>query len=256
MTAVQQKSAFPTAIITGASSGIGAATARRLAGTYGGLVLHARTSQGALDRVSDAAREKGCEVVTVLGDLSDESLSDRLVTAARDRFGRLDALVANAGFPILKSFSEGSAADLHYAFHGNVFSFFALARATADLLGKSPAGRIVAVGSFTAHVFRPDIRQFPMSAASKGALETAVRSHAIHLAPQGVTVNCVVPGMIQKDARTEAILPDDEYMEACRRIPLGRIGRPEDVAAAIAFLLSSDAGYITGQCIHVSGGLV
>lgn len=243
------------AIITGASSGIGASTALRLAAHFGGLVLHARKSVAALEHVAQAARAKGAAVVTVLGDLTDDALGARLADAASDSFGRLDGVVANAGFPVLKSFDEGHAADLEHAFKGNAFSFFAIARATAQLLGSSPAGRIVAVGSFTSHVFRTDIRQFPMSAASKGALETAVKSLAMHLAGLGVTVNCVVPGFIQKEAHTEDSVSDAELAESRSRIPLGRIGRPEDVAAAIEFLLSTDAGYITGQSLHISGGL-
>jgi 3-oxoacyl-[acyl-carrier protein] reductase len=244
------------AIITGASSGIGAATAHRFAGSYGGLVLHARQSHDRLARVAEAVRAKGTAVALVLGNLTDETLAHRLVATAGDQFGRLDVLVANAGFPVMKSFDEGSIADLDYAFRGNVFSFFSLVRASKSLLTLSPSGRVVAVGSFTSHVFRPDIRQFPMSAASKGALEIAVRSHAAHLASDKITVNCVVPGIIHKAANTDAILSDDEYAQNCKRIPLGRIGVPEDVAAAIEFLVSPEAGYITGQCLHVNGGLI
>jgi 3-oxoacyl-[acyl-carrier protein] reductase len=243
------------AIITGASSGIGAATALKLADQYGGLVLHARKSAEALEKVASAARERGALVTTILGDLNDDGLGQTLVNAAQDHFGRLDGVVANAGFPILKSFEDGNFDDLDRAFKGNCFSFFSIARAAASVLANSSAGRIVAVGSFTSHVFRNDIRQFPMSAASKGALETAVKSLAMYLAPTGVTVNCVIPGFIRKDTGTEDSVPDEELAANRNRIPLGRIGEPEDVAAAIEFLLSTRAGYITGQSLHVNGGL-
>ena len=245
----------PVAIITGASSGIGAATALRLARSHGGLVLHARKSAEALERVASLVRAEGCEATTFLGDLTDEALGDGLVNAAQASFGRLNHVVANAGFPILKPFDEGSSADLEYAFRGNVFSFFAIARAAAPQLARSACGRIVAIGSFTSHMFRTDIRQFPMSASSKGALETAVRSLAIHLAGQGVTVNCVVPGFIEKERGTEDRVPEAELESYRGRIPLGRLGAPDDVAAAVQFLLSVDASYITGQSLHVNGGL-
>jgi 3-oxoacyl-[acyl-carrier protein] reductase len=245
----------PVAIITGASSGIGAATALRLARSHRGLVLHARKSAESLERVADLVRAEGCEATTFLGDLTDEALGDGLVNAAQASFGRLDHVVANAGFPILKSFDEGTAADLEYAFRGNVFSFFAIARAAAPHLARSACGRLVAIGSFTSHTFRTDIRQFPMSASSKGALETAVRSLAIHLAGQGVTVNCVVPGFIEKERGTEDSVPEAELESYRARIPLGRPGAPDDVAAVVHFLLSADAGYITGQSLHVNGGL-
>ena len=244
------------AIVTGASSGIGASTALRLASRYSGLVLHARKSADALERVADEARAKGAEVTTVLGDLTDDSLGDALIDAVSKRFGRLDAVVANAGFPILKHFSDGTSADLDRAFKANTFSFFSIAKATDQLLRQSPSGRIVAVGSFTSHVFRTDVRQFPMSAASKGALEIAAKSLALHFAGSGITVNCVVPGFVQKDYGTEDSVSNDELVQTRSHIPLGRIGRPDDIAAAIEFLISEDAGYITGQLLHVSGGLV
>jgi 3-oxoacyl-[acyl-carrier protein] reductase len=243
------------AIVTGASSGIGAATADRLGREYRGLVLHAGRSQAELDAVAARIRAGGCEVRTMLGDLGDPDLGQNLVQTAVEAFGGLDVVVANAGFPILKSLDDGDPEDLERAFKGNVFSFFGLARAAAPYLEQSPAGRVIAVGSFTSHVFRTDVRQFPMSAASKGALETAVRSLAIHFGPKGVTVNCVVPGWIEKDHGTRDGVGAKELAESLARIPLNRIGKPDDVASCIAFLASQEAGYVTGQTLHVNGGL-
>ena len=243
-------------LITGASSGIGAALALRLAGQCQGLVLHARSSGEHLEEVARRVRAAGTTVVTQLGDLSDEAVAKELVALARSTFGRLDALVANAGFPVLKSFDEGGLSDIDYAFRGNVYSFFTLVREARPLLEAAEHGRVVALGSFTSHVFRTDMHQLPLSAAAKGALEVAVRSLAGLLAPAGVTVNCVVPGWIEKDAGTRDGVSQAALEENRARIPLGRIGLPSEVAATIAFLLSQDAGYITGQSIHVNGGLV
>src|SRR5690606_14504767 len=141
-----------------------------------------RQSGEALERVADELRAKGAEVATLLGDLADAQTAPALVSLAKDTYGRLDILVANAGFPLLKSFEEGTQDDIEYAFRGNLFSLFAMARAARPLLKQADNGRLVALGSYTAHVFRNDMPLFPMSAASKGAVETAVRSLAIAFA--------------------------------------------------------------------------
>jgi NAD(P)-dependent dehydrogenase (short-subunit alcohol dehydrogenase family) len=243
-------------VVTGASSGIGARLTARLAGPGIALVLHARKSRDKLDAVAAGARAAGSETALVLGDLSDAGVSERVIAEAVQRFGRLDAVVANAGFPILKAFDDSTREDIAYGLNGNLMSFFMLAKAAKPHLRAAKGGRIVAVGSYTASVFRTDLPQFPASAASKGGLETAVRSLALDFAPLGVTVNCVVPGFIEKDGGTEDSSSETELRAAQSRIPLGRLGKPEEVANTIRFLLSNEASYITGQCLHVNGGLI
>ena len=244
-----------TALITGSASGIGAALARRLARPGAALVIHARQNTAGCDLVAEAAREAGAQAEIVMGDLAEAATAAQLVDTALTEFGRLDAVVANAGFPSFTPIKDSSREDLEYAFAANLFSFYELARAAEGALGRTPAGRLVAVGSFTAHVFRPDMPDFPLSAASKGGLETMVRSLALTFAPKQITVNCVVPGYIRKDAGTRDKLDEAELDKLASRIPLGRIGEPAEVAAAIDFLLSRDARYITGQTLHVNGGL-
>jgi NAD(P)-dependent dehydrogenase (short-subunit alcohol dehydrogenase family) len=115
---------------------------------------------------------------------------------------------------------------------------------------------VVAVSSFVAHAFRTDTTIFAASAAAKAAVEALVRALAVQLAPSGVTVNAVVPGFIRKDPGAHAAIDPERLRQQMAVIPLGRVGLPDEVAAAIAFLVSPAAGYITGQALHVNGGLV
>ena len=115
---------------------------------------------------------------------------------------------------------------------------------------------MIAVSSFVAHAFRTDLPGFPASAAAKAGLEALVRALALELGPSGVTVNAVVPGFIRKDAGAHRALDPAALAARTAGIPLRRLGLPEDVAAVVAFLASAAAGYVTGQAIHVDGGLV
>ena len=243
-------------VITGSSSGIGAALARRLAGKVGSLTLHARHAGDKLAAVAAEVEAKGTQTTTLLCDLADAGSAESIVAQTQAKFGRLDAVVANAGFPLLTPFLEGSMEEIEYAFRGNLFSFFEMARCAHPLLKNADDARLIALGSFSAHVFRTDIKQFPLSAASKGGLETAVRSLAIEMCPDRINVNCVIPGYIRKDEGTRDGLTPEALAEQGTRIPMGRVGYPEEVAAVLEFLLSSDSSYVTGQCIHVNGGLI
>ncbi len=139
---------------------------------------------------------------------------------------------------------------------GILGAFFRLARAAMPHLRAATEPRIVAVSSFVAHSFRTDVATFPASAAAKAGLEALVRALAVELGPAGVTVNAVVPGFIRKDAGAHRAIGPGVLASQSERIPLGRIGLPAEVAAAVGFLVSPAASYITGQALHVDGGLV
>jgi len=243
-------------LITGAASGIGAATARRLAAPGTGLLLHTRKNQDMVDRVAAEARAKGAAVEIVLGDLGAPDLPASLVARAAEAYGGLDVLVANAGWakqvPLLDSTRE----ELEVPVDAIARSFALLAQAAAPHLKASACGRVVAVSAFGPHVYRPGVMVFPATSAAKAALETHVKSLAFELAGDGVTANAVVPGFIQKDAGTHRAVKPGLAAGVTAQIPMGRLGTPDEVAAVIAFLLTPEAGYVTGQLIHVNGGLV
>jgi NAD(P)-dependent dehydrogenase (short-subunit alcohol dehydrogenase family) len=133
--------------------------------------------------------------------------------------------------------------------------FLRLARAAVGPLRAGTDARIVAVSSFVAHAFRPGFPLFPASAAAKAGLEALVRALAVEFAP-AMTVNAVAPGFVRKDAGAHAAMSAAGMEERLRWIPMARIAEPADIAAAIGFLASVEAGYITGQVLHVDGGLV
>jgi len=236
-------------LITGSGSGIGAATAKRLAKPGTGLVIHARQNEEGCKRIAEDVIKNGAESVVSFGDLSDLEFTENLVDIAVGTFGGLDVLIANAGFPDLRPFNELDRDGLDYCYKAMTAGFFHMAKRAIPHLEKSETGRVVTVSSHNAHVFRPNYPLFPGSAAAKSAIEVLTHTLAIQLAPHNVTVNCVVPGFIGPH-------PEDEMESMYAHVPLGRVGKPDEVAALIAFLVSPDACYITNQTIHVNGGLI
>jgi len=245
------------ALVTGSGSGIGAAVARRLARPGTCLLLHARNNRAGCEATAEAVRSAGAQAEIVLGDLSDPDVADTLVKSTIEAFGGLDVLVANAGFPILKGFGDVTTEDMDYAYRVISAGFCQMATAAMPYLEKSSHGRVVAISSLNVHTFRNDFPVFPASAAAKAGIEALARALAVQLSPTGTTVNVVAPGMINANPEHLGELFEPQELERISGlIPLGRLGRAEEVAAMIDFLVSEDASYITGQVIHVNGGII
>ena len=237
-------------VVTGAGSGIGAALTRRLARPGAALLLHTGHNRAGLDAVASAARAAGATVETCLQPFDDGDAAP-VIEAALAAFGRIDALANVAGGADPRPLGMLDLAGFQRAVTLNAGAFLSLA--TALLPHVRPGARIVTVGSFLAHAYQTGLN-FPATAAAKAALAALTRTLAARLAPHA-TVNCVVPGFVAKDPGRAAKLEPAARDRALARIPLARFAQPDEVAGVIAFLLGPDGAYITGQCIHVDGGV-
>ena len=235
-----------TAMVTGASGGIGSAIAAALAGR-GARVALSGTREDALRSVAERAGEGA---VVLPCDLSDPAAVDGLVPRAVEALGTLDILVNNAGVTRDNLLMRMKDEEWDQVIRVNLEAAFRLCRAATRPMMKARFGRIVSITSVVGATGNPGQANY---AASKGGLTAMAKAMAQELASRGITVNCVAPGFITSPM-TDA-LPDAQKQALTARIPAGRLGEGADVAAAVAYLASREAGYVTGQTLHVNGGM-
>jgi glucose 1-dehydrogenase len=246
-----------TALITGASRGIGRGIALCLAAEGADVVVNYRTHPDEAQSVADEIGAMGRQAMIFQADVADRSALEEMYAASIERFGRLDVVVANAAFSIREPVIEAKWENVQRTIEVTQFGVFHTCQLAAQQMVKQPLlgrsrGKIVIISSVHEEM------AFALSAAynmSKAAINHLARTMAIELAPQRINVNVVNPGWIDTPGE-RSYFSEEEIREGGEKIPWGRIGVPEDIGKAVAYLASDYADYATGSVLRVDGGLM
>ena len=233
-----------TALVTGASGGIGQAIAKALAKQGMRVIVSYNTGCAEAFKL---AEDIGAEAL--MADISDEESVNKMAAEIEKKYGGVDVLVNNAGISMQKMLCDTTSADWDRIFSVNIRGTFLVTRALMGNMVRNHYGRIVNVSS----VWGQEGASCEVAySASKAAVEGFTKALAKELSLSGICVNCVAPGVI--DTKMNAFLSEEEMSELESVIPMGRLGTPDEIAKVVAFLCSEQAGYITGQIIGVNGG--
>jgi 3-oxoacyl-[acyl-carrier protein] reductase len=241
------------AIVTGASKGIGASIAKHLGDEGAAVVVNYASSKQGADRVVAEITGRGGRAVAVQGDMSNHADIKRLFAEAKTAFGRLDVLVNNAGIYEFAPLEEVTPEHFHRQFNLNVLGLILASQEAVELFGPD-GGSIINISSVVA-------TSAPAAAsvysATKAAVDAVTRSLVKELGPRNIRINSINPGMVETEGTASAGITGDESDFRKRfesQAPLGRIGRPEDIAPAAVFLASSESAWITGETFYIAGG--
>jgi 3-oxoacyl-[acyl-carrier protein] reductase len=238
------------AIVTGGSRGIGRAVAEALAAQGARVVVTYVKGEAEAQKVAEGIVARGGNAEILGFDVAEMKPTEEAIAAAAKRLGRLDILVANAGIAVDGLLLRVKEEDIDRVFDVNVKGALASARAATKVMMRARTGRVVFLSSVVGEMGNAGQAVY---SASKAALLGLTKTLAREYASRGITVNAVTPGFIDTDMTTG--LSDELKETMLKAVPLGRTGRADEVAAAIAFLCSDEAGYITGQTLRVNGGM-
>ena len=240
------------AVVTGASKGIGASIAKHLAAEGAAVVVNYASSKEGADRVVAEIVGQGGKAVTVQANLADPSDIRRLFDEAKQAFGRVDILVNNAGVYEFAPIEDVTPEHFHRMFDLNVLGLLLASQEAVKQFGPD-GGSIINISSVAATSAPPTTSVY---SATKAAVDAVTRSLAQELGPRKIRVNSINPGMVETEGVHAAGIAESDFRRQVEsQTPLGRIGQPRDIAPAAVFLASSDASWITGETLHISGGL-
>lgn len=239
------------ALVTGASKGIGAAIAQRLAADGASVVVNYASSKEGADKVVAAIASAGGKAVAVQGDVSKAGDAQAIVDSAVKSFGRLDILVNNSGVYDLKPLEQITEDHFHRHFNINVLGLLLVTQAASKHLGEGAS--IVNIGSVASRITPPGSAVYT---GTKGAVDAITGVLAKELGPRKIRVNVVSPGVTETEGLHATGLSGSDFQRQLEaQTPLGRVGRPNDITPAVIFLASAESAWITGENLYVSGGL-